>query len=125
MRDVRRVSRWRQFLGAGGERAAEDFLRRHRYTIVARNYRCPRGEVDLIALDRGVVVFIEVKTRRGATYGSPFEAVDGRKRRHIVRAAEHFIARHGLEDRLIRFDVVGVWWRDGHATCELIKDAFA
>ncbi len=80
--------------------------------------------MDLVALERDVVVFIEVKTRRRLQYGTPFEAVDRRKREQIVRAAEHYIARHRLHDRAIRFDVVGVWWVDGHATCELIKDAF-
>jgi len=118
------VPRWRQLLGAGGERAAEKFLRGRRYRILARNYRCPRGEVDLVALDGPVVVFVEVKTRRGSWFGSPYDAVDARKREQIVRAAEHYVLRHRLHDRQIRFDVIAVWWNDGEATCELIQDAF-
>ncbi len=118
MTDPRRV------LGAEGEKAAEEFLRRQRYVILARNYRWRRGEVDLVALDGRTVVFVEVKTRRGEVYGTPFEAVDERKQRQIVGAARHFVAEHRLHDRLARFDVVGVWWEDGRVACELVKNAF-
>jgi putative endonuclease len=114
----------RQLLGAEGERAAEKFLRRQRYTIVARNYRCPSGEVDLVALDRSTVVFIEVKTRTQAGFGSPLEAVDRRKQRQIQRAAQHYLTTNRLHDRDARFDVVGVWWEDGEVRCELVTNAF-
>ena len=113
----------RQQLGTDGERAAERFLRARGYTILARNYRCPLGEVDLIALDGGTVVFVEVKTRRGA--GSPFDAVDPRKQRQIARAAEHYLNAHRLQDRDVRFDVVGVSPDGGGLACELVQDAFA
>jgi putative endonuclease len=114
----------RQLLGAEGERAAEKLLRRQRYTILARNYRCPLGEVDLIALDHGTVVFIEVKTRTQAGFGSPLEAVDARKQRQIQRAAQHYMTANRLHDRDARFDVVGVWWDNGRVQCELVKNAF-
>ena len=114
----------RQLLGADGERAAEKFLRRQRYTIVERNYRCPSGEVDLIALDRSSVVFVEVKTRTQPGYGSPLEAVDRRKQRQIQRAAQHYLVAKRLHDRDARFDVVGVWWEQGQLRCELVKNAF-
>ena len=114
----------RQILGAAGERAAEKFLRRQRYTIVERNYRCPSGEVDLIALDHSTVVFVEVKTRTQPGFGSPLEAVDPRKQRQIRRAAQHYLVEKRLHDRDARFDVVGVWWEDGRARCELVKNAF-
>jgi putative endonuclease len=114
----------RQLLGAEGERVAERFLRRHRYTILARNYRCSAGEVDLIALDGSAVVFIEVKTRTQPGFGSPLEAVDQRKQRQILRAAQYYLAEHRLHDRDARFDVVGVWWQNGHLQCELVKSAF-
>ncbi len=114
----------RQVLGAEGERAAEKFLRRQRYTIVQRNYRCPSGEVDLIALDRSTVVFIEVKTRTRPGFGSPLEAVDSRKQRQIQRAALYYLSQHRLHDRDARFDVVGVWWDAGRVRCELVKNAF-
>ncbi|MFI5365747.1 MAG: YraN family protein [Candidatus Binatia bacterium] len=114
----------RQLLGAEGERAAEKFLRRQRYTIVQRNYRCRSGEVDLIALDRSTVVFIEVKTRTQPGFGSPFEAVDRRKQRQIQRAAQQYLTENRLQDRDARFDVVGVWWDNGDVQCELVKNAF-
>jgi putative endonuclease len=114
----------RQRLGAEGERAAEKFLRRQRYTIVQRNYRCPSGEVDLIALDHSTLVFIEVKTRTQSGFGSPLEAVDRRKQRQIQRAAQYFLSENRLHDRNARFDVVGVWWDNGRVQCELVKNAF-
>jgi putative endonuclease len=114
----------RQVLGAEGERAAEKFLRRERYTIVERNYRCASGEVDLIALDRSTIVFVEVKTRTQPGFGSPFEAVDRRKQRQIQRAAQHYLTKNRLHDRNARFDVVGVWWENGQPRCELVKNAF-
>ena len=114
----------RQLLGAEGEHVAEKFLRRQRYTIVERNYRCASGEVDLIALDHATVVFVEVKTRTQPGFGSPFEAVDARKQRQIQRAAQHYLTTNRLHDRDARFDVVGVWWEDGQPRCELIKNAF-
>jgi putative endonuclease len=114
----------RQGLGIEGERAAERFLRRHGYTIVERNYRCPCGEVDLIALDRLTVVFVEVKTLRRAGEASPFDAVDARKQRQIARAAEHYLTARRLHDRDVRFDVVGVSRAGGELVCELVRDAF-
>lgn len=114
----------RQLLGAEGERAAEKFLRRQRYVILTRNYRCRSGEVDLIALDGKAVVFIEVKTRTQPGFGSPFEAVDRRKQRQIQRAAQQYLTENRLHDRDARFDVVGVWRDDGRLRCELVKNAF-
>jgi putative endonuclease len=114
----------RQLLGAEGERAAEKYLRRQRYTIVARNYRCSAGEVDLVALDGSTIAFVEVKTRTQPGFGSPLEAVDSRKQRQIQRAAQFYLSQNRLHDRDSRFDVVGVWWEKGRVRCELIKNAF-
>jgi putative endonuclease len=114
----------RQILGTAGEEAAEQFLRRQRYVILARNYRCRFGEVDLVALDGGTLVFIEVKSRRRGTLIGPFDVIDLRKQRQIARAAQHYVARHRLEDRVARFDVVGVWREGNEVACELLKDAF-
>lgn len=115
----------RQLLGTRGEQAAEAFLRAHRYVILERNYRCRAGEVDLIALDRGMLVFVEVKARRRGSLVSPFDVVDARKQRQIARAAQHYVQRHRLENRVARFDVVGVWYDDDGLSCEHLKDAFA
>ncbi len=112
-------------LGAVGERAAERFLVRARYVILARNYRCRQGEVDLIALDGCTVVFVEVKARRGPGWGTPIEAVTPFKQRRLVRVAEHFLARHRLAGRAVRFDIVGVRFAAGAAVCELVRGAFS
>jgi len=114
----------RKVLGADGERAAEEFLRKRRYRIIERNYRCRAGEVDLVALDGNTVVFVEVKTRTGPGFGSPLDAVDLRKQGQVSRAAQYFLAKHQLHDRAARFDVVGVWWEHGRAMCELVRNAF-
>jgi len=114
----------RRRLGIDGERAAERFLRRRGYTIVERNYRCACGEVDLIALHGRTVVFVEVKTRRGAAIDSPYDAIDGRKQRRIARVAEYYLSARRLQDRDVRFDVVGVWPEGDQLVCDLLADAF-
>ena len=114
----------RQRFGAEGERGAERFLRARGYTILERNYRCPLGEVDLIALDGRTVVFIEVKTRHGPGAGAAVDAVDPRKQRQIARAAEHYLTARRLRARDVRFDVVGVRPQGADWECELIQDAF-
>ena len=78
--------------------------------ILARNYRCRAGEVDVVAEDRGTVVFVEVKERGDHSHGSAVEAVTEAKRRKVVRAARLYAARHGLSEAPVRFDVVAIDW---------------
>jgi len=111
-------------LGEEGESAAEKFLRRRGFAIIERNFRCPLGELDLIALDRGTIVFVEVKARSSEAFGTPAEAIGYQKRLRLRRAAEVYISRKRLHDRPARFDVVEVRWADGQAHCELIANAF-
>jgi putative endonuclease len=101
----------RPLTGQQGERLAERHLRRAGYRILARNYRCPAGEADLIALDRrasGAVVFVEVKTRSSDRFVDPESAVDARKRRQLLKVAQFYLAGHDPGDRPVRFDVVAV-----------------
>jgi putative endonuclease len=114
----------RQILGRQGEDIAERFLRQKGYKLVARNYRCAAGEVDLIVLDQRVIVFVEVKTRSGERFGSPFEAVESRKQRKMMRAAQFFLTQKGLHQREARFDVVGISWPSGKPIVEHIENAF-
>jgi putative endonuclease len=100
----------RSTLGERGEAAAAHYLRRKGYTIVARQTREGLGELDLVAVDRGVVVFVEVKTRQSNIAGHPAEAVDLNKQRRLTRAALAFLRRHQLLDHPMRFDVVAVRW---------------
>ena len=103
------------------ERAAE-FLREQGYEILKRNFRCPAGEVDLIARDGEYLCFIEVKYRGEEEAGTPEEAVDGKKQRRISGAALHYLMRQGLADTTpCRFDVVGI--RPGQI--RVIKNAFS
>jgi putative endonuclease len=78
--------------------------------VLARNYRCRAGEIDVIADDRGTVVFVEVKERTGESHGRAVEAVTPEKQRRILRAAHVYAARNGLTDGPCRFDVVAIDW---------------
>ena len=111
-------------LGRRGEALAEEFLRACRYTIVARNYRCRAGEIDLVALDGEIRVFVEVRTRRGAVAGTPLESVVGRKQAQVARVARHFLAAHGWHDRDARFDVVGIRFDAEPPAVEHVRGAF-
>jgi len=111
-------------LGRRGEAVAEAFLRAHHYTIVARNYRCRVGEIDLVALDGPVLVFVEVRSRRGDAAGTPFESVDGRKQVKVARVAQHFLAARRLLDRQARFDVIGVRFDREPPAVEHLRGAF-
>lgn len=114
----------RVLLGKEGERLAERYLQNKGYKLVERNYRCRAGELDLIVLDRRVVVFVEVKTRTGHGFGSPLEAVEFRKQRKMIHAAQFFLAAKGLQQRDARFDVVGVSWAGHEPIVEHIENAF-
>ena len=118
------VNNAKQVLGKEGERVAEQFLKRKGYVVVERNYRCHGGELDLIVLDRRVVVFVEVKTRTGHGFGSPFEAVEARKQQRMIRAAQFFLSQKRLDQRDARFDVVGVSWEGREPVVEHIENAF-
>lgn len=114
-------------LGKEAEDLAARFLSRsHGYRILERNYRCPYGEVDIIAEDKGVLAFVEVKSRTSLRYGHPAEAVHGAKRQRILRAASHYLQKRGLEGKVpVRFDVVCLLFREGKPAFELIKGAFS
>lgn len=98
----------RQRLGKGGEETVTGYLIKKGYAILVKNYRCKVGEIDIIARDGAVLVFIEVKTRSGLGYGSPAEAVTARKQRQISRAAQWYLAEQQLFDVPARFDVIAV-----------------
>ena len=118
------VNNGKILLGKEGERVAERYLQKKGYKLVERNYRCLGGELDLIVLDRRVIVFVEVKTRTGSGFGTPFEAVESRKQQRMIRAAQFFLAEKGLQQRDARFDVVGVSWPGRDPVVEHIENAF-
>lgn len=118
------ASNGKLLLGKEGERIAELYLQRKGYKLVERNYRCSGGELDLIVLDRRVVVFVEVKTRTGTKFGTPLEAVEFHKQQRMIRAAQFFLAEKNLQQRDARFDVVGVSWPGREPVVEHIENAF-
>ncbi len=104
----------RRALGAAGEAAARAYLVRHGYRILDYNSRADGVEIDVVAAERGVVVFVEVKTRRGVSHGAAAEAVDARKCARLVRGARAWLATSRRRPRRVRFDVI---------TCETHGDA--
>jgi putative endonuclease len=118
------VNNLKQVFGKEGERVAEQYLRKKGYRLVERNYRCSAGEVDLIVLDRRVIVFVEVKTRTDHRFGTPLEAVAFRKQRKMIQAAQFFLTAKRLHEREARFDVVGISWPGGEPLVEHIENAF-
>ncbi len=99
-------------------------LRREGYRIVARNYRAAGAEIDAVAIDRGTLVFVEVKTRLTSSAGRPEDSVHGLKQNHIQRAAAVYARAHAMENWPMRFDVVAISRQDGRWRLEIIKDAF-
>ncbi len=98
--------------GAGGEDVACAWLERRGYRILARNWRCRSGEVDVVARLGSTTVFVEVKERRSASHGLGLEAVTWSKRQRLVRAARLYAASKGLTESDLRFDVVSVDGRE-------------
>lgn len=98
----------RKEIGAFGEKTAREWLKKNGYAIIARNYSCRAGEIDIIACRGGTLVFAEVKTRTGDAFGTPAEAVDRTKQQHMKRAAQWYLQEHRITDTPVRFDVVEV-----------------
>ena len=114
-----------QTLGVLGEELAFHFLKKKGYKILLRNYESPMGEIDLIAKERGALVFIEVKTRSSEAMGLPVESVTHFKRHQIVKSAQYYVRRYGIHQVPCRFDVVSVLIpKDGEPALEIIEDAF-
>lgn len=98
-------------LGRAGEDAAAKFLRRHKHKILYRNFRAPHGgEVDIVCRDKpnNQLVFVEVKTRTSEEFGRPFDAVDKKKRRLILRGAMTWLKMLDMPDITFRFDVIEI-----------------
>jgi putative endonuclease len=112
-------------LGNSGEEAAVRFLRKKRFDIVCRGFRFHRGEIDIIAYDRGTLVFIEVKTRQNLDCGLPEESVTPAKQRQIRMLAEAFLALNRLADIPCRFDILSLLYNEEEGyRIHHIQDAF-
>lgn len=106
--------------GFAGEEQAIRYLQAVGWEVVSHRFRVGRIELDLVARRGHLVAFFEVKTRRGAAFGSPFEAVTGAKRREIVKAARVWMDRYGRSGDVYRFDCIGIT----DNTLEHLEDAF-
>lgn len=101
------MKRYNKNLGDFGEDCAESYLRDRGYEILERNYTTNSGEIDIVAMDENILVFAEVKTRSSRKFGSPAEAVDKNKMKHMRLAAEKYYSENPL-DVEVRFDVIEV-----------------
>jgi putative endonuclease len=118
------VTKERIALGKRGEELASRRLRNLGYTILETNYRCPLGEIDLIARDGDALVFVEIKTRRNRPLGEAKEAVHKRKQGQLSRVALAYLKSKNLWGTKARFDVVAVGIGKGKEKIEIVRDAF-
>jgi putative endonuclease len=118
------MTRERLDLGKWGEDLALKKVKKLGYQCIARNYRCPQGEVDLIARDGDTLVFVEIKTRRGRSLEYAKEAVNQRKRRQLSKVALAYMKSKGFADVRARFDVVVINLNGGEEEIEVVRNAF-
>ena len=98
----------RQETGKRGEQIARKCLEEKGYTILTTNFRCRVGEIDIIAKDKHIVVFVEVRTITSNKYGPAYNTVTYPKQRQVKRAALFYISKHNLVNTQFRFDVIGI-----------------
>jgi putative endonuclease len=111
--------------GRYGEALAEEYLRRVGFRILARNLHLRHSELDILAMERGTLCFVEVRLRSGGGFGSAAESVDARKQRRLIRAAREVLARGGLPRfSALRFDVVAIDAGRRPPEIRLIREAF-
>ena len=104
-----------QAFGQSAENMAEQMLREKGYRILERNFRVAGGELDLIADDQGILVFIEVKARRGQYFGGAAYAITTRKKQQIIKLASYYLSQHGLTNQHCRFDAILVVGTNEHS----------
>jgi putative endonuclease len=114
----------RQELGKRGEDLACAELEKRGYVVLDRRFRTRRGELDIIARDGSVLVFIEVRARSGRRYGTPFESVTWQKRQRLSQMAASYLSIKHVAHVACRFDVVSVIEEHGMHTIELVRGAF-
>lgn len=111
--------------GERAERLACLHLEQAGLVLLERNYRCPRGELDLVMHDAQTLVFVEVRFRRQRRFGSGAESVDSRKRARLIATAQHYLQRHPRRAaQAARFDVVAIALENGQPAIDWIQDAF-
>ena len=110
--------------GKLGEDIAVNYLKQNRYTILDRNFECRQGEIDIIALDKKEIVFIEVKTRTSNKYGTPSEAVNKIKQKHMLQTIKYYLYIRNLSDEFLRIDLIEVYIKNNIYKVNHMKQAF-
>ena len=110
--------------GRAGEKAAADYLLKNGYTILSRNYRCPAGELDIVAREKKEIVFVEVKARKSHVRGYPEQAVGFRKQKKMSQLALWYLRDKKVGDAPVRFDVVAILLLPSGNDIRLIRNAF-
>jgi len=118
------VTKERIALGRLGEELAKQRLKKLGYRIIETNYRCPLGEIDVVAKDGDVLVFVEIKTRRDRSLGEAKEAVHKRKQGQLSKVALAYLKSNHLLGSKARFDVVAIEVSRGKEEIEIVKNAF-
>lgn len=113
-----------QELGKFGEDQATNFLEKQNCEIIARNFICKQGEIDIIAKDKDEIVFFEVKTRNNELFGKAVEAVDNFKQKHIWLAAKYYLYSNNLMNSFVRFDVIEVYVKNNRVFINQIRNMF-
>ena len=112
-----------QEIGKLGEDIAVNYLKQKGYKILDRNFECRQGELDIIAIDKNEIVFIEVKTRTSNRYGTPSEAVNKIKQKHMLQTIKYYLYIRNLSDKFVRIDVIEVYIKDNVYKVNHIKQA--
>lgn len=114
---------FKQLTGKYGEEVACDYLEKNNYKIIERNFSCYQGEIDIIAKDfsKNELVFIEVKTRTSFKYGSPIDAVNKNKQKHLFKACQYYLYRYNLYHLFIRIDVIEVFIKNNFPYINHVK----
>lgn len=99
----------KQEIGKLGEDLATKYLEQQGYKVIERNFECRQGEIDIIAIDKNELVFIEVKTRTNLKYGKPVEAVNQNKQKHLTKAVRYYLYSRHLENEFVRIDVMEIY----------------
>jgi len=118
------VTKERIALGRFGEELAKERLKKLGYRILETNYRCSLGEIDVVAKDGDVLVFVEIKTRKDRSLGEAKEAVHKRKQGQLSRVALAYLKSNHLLGSKARFDVVAIGVSRGKEEIEIVKNAF-
>ncbi|MHC1683214.1 MAG: YraN family protein [Clostridiaceae bacterium] len=113
-------------LGESFENQAEIYLKSKGYKIIDKNFHFSHLEIDLIALDNDILVFIEVKGRYSSNFGTPCESVSNKKQTNIIKCAKYYIHKNNLYDRFVRFDIIEVYANNlnNSFSIEHIENAF-